>query len=98
MNKQNVPAHALINTEDLDYTIDLVLKSGYIENADPLSLIISSKVGAGKTEIIKQYRNCQGVVFLSEATAYGIKSRYLSDIKAGIIRHILIGDLLTPLS
>jgi len=88
----------LINTQDLEYVIELVLWSGYIKNADPLSLIISSKVGAGKTEIIKQYRKCRGVLFLSEATAYGIKSKYLEDIASGKIRHIFIGDLLTPLS
>lgn len=88
----------LINTKDMEYIIELVLWSGYIKNADPLSLIISSKVGAGKTEIIKQYRKCRGVLFLSEATAYGIKTEYLHDIERGKIRHIFIGDLLTPLS
>lgn len=88
----------LIAAEDLEYVIELVLLSGRIKNADPLSLIISSKVGAGKTEVIKQYRKCRGVLFLSEATAYGIKSKYLSDIEQGKIRHIFVGDLLTPLS
>jgi len=88
----------LINTQGLEDAIETVLCSGYIKNADPLSLIISSKVGAGKTEIIKQYRKCRGVLFLSEATAYGIKSRYLEDIERGKIRHIFVGDLLTPLS
>jgi len=88
----------LISTEDLEYIIELVLWSGYVKNADPLSLIISSKVGAGKTEIIKQYRNCRGVKFLTEPTAFGIKSEYLEDIELGKIRHIFIGDLLTPLS
>ncbi|RJS91362.1 hypothetical protein CW705_04010 [Candidatus Bathyarchaeota archaeon] len=88
----------LINTRDLEYIVELVLLSGYIKNVDPLSLIISSKVGAGKTEIIKQYRNCRGVLFLTEATAYGIKSKYLDDIASGKIRHIVVGDLLVPLS
>ena len=88
----------LIDTEIPEHVVELVLKSGYIKNADPLSLIISAPVGSGKTEIISQYRNCQGVLYISEATAYGIKSQYLEDIKSGNIRHIIIGDLLTPLS
>lgn len=94
----DVKAKTLINTQDLEYIIELVLWSGYVANADPLSLIISSKVGAGKTEIIKQYRHCKGVLFLSEATAFGIKSEFLDDIAKGKIRHLIIGDLLAPLS
>jgi len=88
----------LVNTTDLEYIIELVLMSGYIKNADPLSLIISSKVGAGKTEILKQYRQLKGILWLSEATAYGIKSKYLEQIRKGKIRHIIVGDLLVPLS
>lgn len=88
----------LVNTEDLEYIIELVLLSGWIKNADPLSLIISSNVGAGKTELVKQYSETKGVKFLSEATAYGIKSRYLKDIQMGRIKHLIIGDLLVPLS
>jgi len=88
----------LINTGELEYIIELALVSGWIKNAEPLSLIISSKVGAGKTEIIEQYRKVKGVAWLSEATAYGIKSQYLADIKGRNIRHLLIGDLLSPLS
>lgn len=88
----------LVNTEPLDDIIELVLLSGWIKNADPLSLIISSKVGAGKTELIKQYSETRGVIFLSEATAYGIKTEFLRDIERGNIKHIMIGDLLVPLS
>jgi len=91
--KKNPMKKHLINTDDLEYVIELALYSRYLKNADPLSLIISSKVGAGKTEIIKLYRNCRRVLFLSEATAYGIKSKYLDDIASGKVRHIVIGDL-----
>jgi hypothetical protein len=98
MSEHGAVTKRLINTEYLEYIIELVLWSGYIQNADPLSLIISSLVGAGKTELIKLYRKCQGVKFLTEATAFGIKEQYLDDISIGKIRHILIGDLLTPLS
>jgi len=88
----------LININDLDYIIELVLLSGHIKNADPLSLIVSSKVGAGKTEVLKQYIGTRGVKFLTEATAFGIKSAFLKDIQDGNIRHLIIGDLLVPLS
>lgn len=88
----------LVNTKDLEYIIELILLSGWIKNADPLSLIISAKVGGGKTELIKQYSNTRGVRFLSEATAFGIKSAFLRDIQSGQIKHLMIGDLLVPLS
>jgi hypothetical protein len=88
----------LINTETLEEIIELVLWSGRIANADPLSLIISSKVGAGKTKILKQYSNVLGAKYLTEVTAYGIKRYYLDKIKSGEIRHLLIGDFLAELS
>lgn len=88
----------LVDIADLEYIIELVLLSGWIKNADPLSLIISSNVGAGKTELVKQYSEVRGVKFLSEATAYGIKSKFLRAIQTGLIKHIIIGDLLVPLS
>jgi len=88
----------LINTNILEYVIELVLLSGYLKNADPLSLILSAKVGAGKTEILKRYRGTKGIKFISEATAYGIQEKYLNEIEQGKIKHLIIGDLLVPLS
>lgn len=88
----------LIGLKDLEYIIELVILSGWIKNTDPLSLIISAKVGAGKTELLKQYSKLKGVKFLSEPTAYGIKTKYLDAIKSGKIRTLMIGDLLGPLS
>lgn len=88
----------LISTEELEYTIELVIMSGYISNADPLSLIISAQVGAGKTEILKLYRKTPGVQWLTEPTAFGVKERFLGEIESGKIKHLIIGDLLTPLS
>jgi hypothetical protein len=67
----------LIGLKDLMYIIELVILSTWIKNADPLSLTISAKVVAGKTELLKQYRKIRGVKFLSEPTAYGIKIKYL---------------------
>lgn len=88
----------LIGIEDLVYIIELIILSAWIKNVDPLSLIISAKVGAGKTELLKLFSKIKGVKFLSEPTAYGIKKKYLDEIKAGIIRVLMIGDLLGPLS
>lgn len=88
----------LIDTKGLEDVIELVLLSGRIKNADPLSLIVSSKVGAGKTEILKQYAGTKGVRFITEATAFGIKTEFLEEIQSGEIRHLIIGDLLVPLS
>jgi hypothetical protein len=61
-------------------------------------LLISSRVGAGKTEIVKQYSKVRGIKLISEPTAFGIKKEHLDAIAEGEIKHIIIGDLLMPLS
>lgn len=60
----------LIKTNILEYIIELVILSGYIINADPLSLIIAARVGAGKTELIKLFRKAR-------ARCYGSQMRML---------------------
>lgn len=96
--QKTVKKKRLINTKDLEYIVELALLSGWIKNADPLSLIISANIGAGKTELLKRFKGTRGTKYLSEATAYGIKTELLEDITAGKIRHLLYGDLLVPLS
>jgi len=88
--------------EDLDPLVDMVtlaLYTAYVKNIPkPNSLLIIAKPESGKTEILKKFIPNKNVVYLSDVTAFGIERDYLSKIESGEIRHIIIPDLLKPLS
>jgi len=88
--------------KDLDPLVDIVtltLYTAYIKNVPkPNSLLIIAEPESGKTEILKKFIRNKNVVYLSDVTAFGIERDYLSKIEAGEIRHIIIPDLLKPLS
>jgi len=88
----------LINTEKLEELIELAILSGRVRGADPVSLLISAKIGTGKTAIVKQYREVPTCKYVTETTAFGIQQKYLPLIESGQIRHLIIGDLVNPLS
>lgn len=88
--------------KDLDSLIDIVtltLYTAYVKNVQkPNSLLIIARPESGKTEVLKKFIPNKNVVYLSDVTAFGIERDYLSRIESGEIRHIIIPDLLKPLS
>jgi hypothetical protein len=64
----------------------------------PNSLIMIAQPESGKTEVMKKFAINKNMAYLSDVTAFGIQRDYLSKIEAGEIRHIIIPDLLKPLS
>jgi len=79
--------------------VRLALYTAYIRNVPkPDSLLIIAKPESGKTEILKKFIPNKNVVYLSDVTAYGIERDYLPKIESGEIRHIIIPDLIKPLS
>jgi len=74
------------------YAVELALYSGHLEPYDPLSLLIIAPIGSGKTELLKAYAVNKGVVLFNDFTAYGLYT-LLSQVQAGLIRHVLIADL-----
>jgi len=88
--------------KDLDPLVDMVtltIYTAYIKNLPkPNSLLIIAKPESGKTEIMKKFISNKNVAYVSDLTAYGIERDYLSRIEAREIRHIIIPDLLKPLS
>lgn len=87
---------------DLEPLLDLIrltLYTAYITTVPkPNSLLIIARPESGKTEVLKKFIPNKNVVYLSDATAYGIERDYLHKIESGDIRHIIIPDLLKPLS
>lgn len=87
------------NLEPLIDIVRLTLYTAYIKNVPkPNSLLIIAKPESGKTEVLKKFIANKNVAYLSDVTAYGIERDYLPKIESREIRHIIIPDLLKPLS
>jgi len=88
--------------EDLQPLIEMVtltLLTAYLENVQkPNSLLIIAKPESGKTEVLKKFIPNKNVVYLTDATAFGLERDYFQKIESGEIRHIIMPDLLKPLS
>lgn len=88
----------LIGTEPIQDLIDLTIHSAYVKFERVNSLLLVSETEAGKTELIKKFRNNKGVHPRRRFTAYGI----IKDLLDGqiemlfnspkIFGHILIYD------
>lgn len=89
----------MIELETLTVMIMLTLYTAYLKNVQkPNSLLIIAKPESGKTEALKKFIPNKNVAYLSDVTAFGIERDYLPKIETGEIRHIIIPDLLKPLS
>lgn len=88
----------MINLESIGKIIELALWSAYIKGEQPVSVLITSQVEAGKTELLLKYADNKGCLVLTDATAYGIMQDYGDKIAKKKIRHIIIPDLIKPMS
>jgi hypothetical protein len=89
----------LRDLENLADIITLTLYTAYIKNVEkPNSLLIIARPESGKTEMMKKFIVNKNIAYLSDATAFGIERDYLPKIESGEVRHIMIPDLLKPLS
>jgi hypothetical protein len=88
--------------KDLDAIVDilkLVILSAYVRSVTkPVSLLIIAKPESGKTDVMKKFAVNKNIAYLSDVTAYGIQRDYLNAIENREVRHIMIPDLLKPLS
>ena len=88
----------LVQLDALERTVEATLYSAYVKDEKPLSLLIVAKPESAKTLVLKKYRENKGIVYLTDCTAYGLTRDILPKIVSGEIKHILIADLITPLS
>ncbi len=88
--------------KDIEPLIDMVtlnLYTAYLKNVQkPNSLLIIAKPESGKTELLKKFIVNNNIAYISDLTAFGLERDYLPKIETGEIRHIIIPDLLKPLS
>lgn len=88
----------MIGTEDLEELLKLALFSGYLRDERPVSVLIAAPVESGKTELVNRYSDCPGVLTFTNVTAWALQHRFLPQIQAGQVKHILIPDIMIPLS
>ena len=88
----------IIELDPLEKVVRAVLFSAYIKDEKPLSLLIVAKPESAKTAVLKKYRGNRGIAYLTDCTAYGLTRDILPKIVSGEIKHIMIADLITPLS
>jgi len=93
-----MPENGLVGLQELAETLEAVLLTPYIAHERPVSLLIVSKPEAGKTQMLKLYRSNKGIVYLTDATAYGLVRDVLPKLVNGEVKTIMIADLITPLS
>ena len=80
---------------DLQNFLETVLFTGYIQDEDPVSILIVAKPERGKTSLLSRYITNKGVVYFTEVTAWGITDAILPEIERGNnIHHIIIPDFL----
>jgi hypothetical protein len=88
-----------MDLEPLADILILTLYTAYIQNIPkPNSLLIIARPESGKTEMLKKFTINKNIAYISDLTAFGLERDYLPKIEAGEIRHIMIPDLLKPLS
>jgi hypothetical protein len=78
--------------------LELVVLSGHIRGEQPVSALVTAPPEAGKTTMVMKFVTNEGLVVLTDCTAYGIMYDYGELITQGRIKHLVIPDLIRPMS
>jgi len=88
----------MIGNKKLLDAIELVIWSGLIKDEKPLSLMIVASAESGKTQALMKYNINDGIAYMTDCTAFGLQRDIIPLVEKGEIKHIMIPDLLKPLS
>ncbi|MFC1967125.1 hypothetical protein ACFLV2_00555 [Chloroflexota bacterium] len=88
----------MIGIDNINKLLELVVFTGHIRGEQPVSVIVTAPPEAGKTDLVMKYSQSQGLVVLTDCTAYGIMRDYGNAIREGRVKHLLIPDLIKPMS
>jgi len=78
--------------------LELIVLTGHIRGEQPVSAIVTAPPEAGKTTMVMKFVPNEGLVVLTDCTAYGIMYDYGESITRGRIKHLVIPDLIRPMS
>lgn len=88
----------MIKLDKVTNLLELVFYSAYIEGEQPISALVTAPPEAGKTENVMRFADNGGIRVLTDCTAYGIMRDYADPIRERKVRHLVIPDLVRPLS
>jgi len=88
----------MIRLQELEETIQATLFTAHLEGERPGSLLVVADFEMAKSETVVQFGNNDGVLCLTDFTAFGVTKKYLPDLIDGRIHHFIIPDLMIPLS
>ena len=88
----------MIKVDSILNLLELVVFSSYIKGEQPVSVLVTAPVEAGKTELVLNFAQNEGCIALTDATAFGIMRDYGQLIIDKKIRHLIIPDLVKPMS
>lgn len=90
-----------IQVRDITEFLKYAMYSDYVfidyeKHEMPINPVIVAPAGAGKTAIVDQYSDNDGILVLSKVTEWSLLKNYLDDMKTGKIKRILIPDFVNP--
>ena len=88
----------MIHVEKIANILELAVFSAYIKGEQPVSVLVTAPVEAGKTELVLKFSQNDGCVALTDVTAFGIMRDYGQLIINRKVRHLIIADLVKPMS
>lgn len=83
----------MIGTKDLEILLEDVLISGSLADERPVSLIMIAPPGMGKSDMVLQYRQSEGVVATTETTFFALMTMHGQAMQQGKLHHIIVPDL-----
>lgn len=78
--------------------LELVVLTGHIRGEQPVSVLVTAPPEAGKTTMVMKFVLNEGLVVLTDCTAFGIMRDYGQSIAQGRVKHLVIPDLIRPMS
>lgn len=88
----------MIRLEKVTKLLELAVFSGHIKQEQPVSALVTAPPEAGKTNLVMKFAQNAGCVALTDCTAFGILRDYGQAIRERKIRHLIIPDLVRPMS
>jgi hypothetical protein len=86
----------LINVDDLIKLVNLVILTGRVKNAKPVSMLLIADTETGKTQILEAFMNLKPVIWANDLSAHIIVDEVAPQVEKGKT-HIIIPDLLKVL-
>ncbi|MBN2185935.1 MAG: hypothetical protein JW732_00565 [Dehalococcoidia bacterium] len=71
----------MIELEQLEHFIEVVLFTGYIKDERSVSLLVIAEPESGKTELVKRAKRVKGILYVPDATAWGVIDMHWDDKK-----------------